>query len=775
MRILTRYILGEVISHAAIGAALFTFVLFTRDLGHILDLVVRNSAPLSSVLQLLALTVPLTLTYTIPMGVLVGILIGLSRLAADSEITAMRASGIGVWTFLRVISLFAVTAWLLALANSVYVAPASQAALIRLQDRLKSSQASFEVQPRVFYEGFPQLVLYVQDVKNAQGAAIWKDVFIADISVPAAPRITLARQGILVSEGPETLHLHLSEGSTHETDPSDPDRYQISTFQQTDIPILVRQTESRDQESTPVGELGTWELPVRAHGTDEISARWYFIEFHRRFALPTSCLVLALVGIPLGLSSKKGGKSAGFVLTILLVLAYYLVTLIGVSLARQGKIPPPTGAWLANLVFFISGALLLWRAERKPIELSASRFSWNLFPARLRESTKRLLRSKPEDAFERAAGRRRVFSARFPIILDDYILRDFFLYLVMIVASFIVVLQIFTVFELLSDILRNHISPFVVGDYLLNVTPFFLYNITHLCVLLAVLVTFGLMQRSNEITAIKATGISIYRVIVPVLVASMLLASGLFAFDQFYLPRANKRQDALRNLIKGKPPQTYLNPDRKWIFGEHSTIYYYQLFDPDRNQFGSLAAFQFNPATFQLVGRVYADRAHWEGTLQRWVCTQGWKRDFRGAAIAGYRTFDVATFSAINEPPAYFKKEVKQSSEMNYEQLRHYILDLQQSGFDVVRLRVQLQEKVAFPMSALVMAVLAIPFSLSSGKRGALAGVATAVGIAVVYITLSRLSESMGNLSQLPPLLAAWAPEIIFALAGGYLILRVPT
>jgi lipopolysaccharide export LptBFGC system permease protein LptF len=260
-----------------------------------------------------------------------------------------------------------------------------------------------------------------------------------------------------------------------------------------------------------------------------------------------------------------------------------------------------------------------------------------------------------------------------------------------------------------------------------------------------------------------------------VLVASVLLAGGLFFFDQVYLPRANRRQDALRNLIKGKPPQTYLNPYRKWIFGQNSTIYYYQLFDPDRNQFGSLAAFKFNPSNFQLVKRVYADRAHWEDRLGRWVCTQGWERDFRGPAIADYRTFDVATFSSIDELPAYFKKEVRQSSEMNYEQLQRYIRDLQQSGFDVVRLRVQLQEKIAFPLSALVMAVLAIPFSLSTGKRGAIAGVAAAVGIAVVYITLSRLSESMGNVSQLPPLLAAWAPELIFALAGGYLILRVPT
>ena len=251
MRILTRYILSEVISHAAIGIAVFTFVLFTRDLGHILDLVVRNSAPLPSVLEIFIFTLPVAFTYTIPMGVLVGILIGLSRLAADSEITAMRASGIGVWTFLRVVSIFAVAAWALAMFNAVYLAPASQAALGRLEDRLKTSQASFEVQPRVFYEGFPKLVLYVQDVKTAQGAAIWKGVFIADISNPASPRITLARQGILVSEGPQMLHLHLTDGATHETDPASADHYQISTFDQTDIPIPVPQTDNKDQEPVP--------------------------------------------------------------------------------------------------------------------------------------------------------------------------------------------------------------------------------------------------------------------------------------------------------------------------------------------------------------------------------------------------------------------------------------------------------------------------------------------------------------------------------------------
>src|SRR5262249_38343822 len=139
MRILTRYILREITYHALIGAGVFTFVLFTQSLARILELVVRNSAPLPSVAELFFYTVPGALTYTIPMGVLIGILIGLSRLAADSEITAMRASGMGVFSFLRIVSIFVAGAWLLGMINGIYIAPMSQAALGRLQDRLKSS------------------------------------------------------------------------------------------------------------------------------------------------------------------------------------------------------------------------------------------------------------------------------------------------------------------------------------------------------------------------------------------------------------------------------------------------------------------------------------------------------------------------------------------------------------------------------------------------------------------------------------------------------------
>src|ERR1700686_985873 len=768
MRILTRYILGEVVSHALVGAAVFTFVLFTRDLGRILELVVRNSAPLPSVAQIFFYTIPVALTYTVPMGVLVGFLVGLSRLAADSEITAMRASGLGVWTFLRVISIFVVVGWLLALGNSMYVAPHSLASLGQLQDKLKSSQASFEVQPRVFNEGFPKIVLYVQDVNAMSGGAFWKGIFLADLTDPASPRVSLAHTGMLASQSTDTLDLHLIDGSTHETDPKNPDQYQISTFQTTDIPIQVPTGQNNpEHEPTTLGEIGISDL-LRGGGTaDPVTRRWHLIEFHRRLALPSACLVFAMVGIPLGLSSKKGGKSSGFVLTILLVFLYYSISLIGVSFARQGRLSPAAGVWLADFVFFVGGCFLLWQSERRPIELTALR-TW--FSASWLKAS---LSSTPRSSALQE--RRRLFNMRFPTILDDYVLRDFVLYLAMIAGSFVMLLLVFTLFELFGDILRNDVSLLTVGEYLLNVTPYFLYYpIAPLSMLLAVLVTFGLLQRSNEITAIKATGISLYRIVVPVLIASVLIAGGLFLSDQLYLPYTNKRQDALRNRIKGKPAQTFLRPERKWIFGQHNDIYYYQFFDADRDVFGGISIFQFNPHTFQITKRIQADRAHWSNSMGRWVYEQGWERSLSGSAIESYHKFDAATYPELTEPPGYFKKEVKQSSEMSYEELRRYIHDLEQSGFDVVRLRVQLQKKIAYPLITLVMAILAVPFALSAGKRSTLAGVATAIGIGVVYWTISGLFEAMGNLSQLPPAVAAWSPDLVFGFIGGYLILRMP-
>ena len=307
-----------------------------------------------------------------------------------------------------------------------------------------------------------------------------------------------------------------------------------------------------------------------------------------------------------------------------------------------------------------------------------------------------------------------------------------------------------------------------------------LYTIAPLAVLIAVLVTFGVLNRNSEIIAMKATGISLYRLVIPIVSIAAILAVSLFLFDEFYLPQANRRQEALRSTIKGHPPQTFLHPDQKWIFGEPrpgepGRIFYYQFFDRDRNEFANLSVFEFSPATFSLSRRIFASRVFWDTGTSTWKFQNGWVSDLDGANVSQYRDFINTTFPEIHEEPGYFTKESLQSQEMNFGQLDRYIRDLRQSGFDTMRLRVALWHKLAYPLIAVVMAVLAIPFALSMGRRGSLTGIAVAIAVALTYWVVDGLFGAMGTVNYLPAPLAAWSSDILFGLTGGYLLLRTPT
>ncbi|MFY9747512.1 MAG: LPS export ABC transporter permease LptG [Acidobacteriaceae bacterium] len=771
MRILNRYILLEVLSHAAIGGAIFTFVLFIRYLPHLLEMVVRNSASLGSILEIVFFTLPDMFTVTIPMAVLVGILLGLSRLAADSEITAMRASGIGVWTFVRVVSLVAIAGWGVSMLDTLYLAPKAAVAMRHLEESLANAQASYEVQPRVFYEDFKDYVLYVQDVRAGAGAANWRGIFLADVTNPRAPKITTADRATVVNGPSQTITMRLRDGTESETVPGQPDQYTVSTFAQTDLPLEPGSQEDvrLGRSDTPILAMSNRELLDRTHGKN---GRTYQIEFQKRLAYPAACLVLMLVGVPLGISSRRGGKGAGFVLTIALVFIYYFLSSTGTALARQNKIPAFLGVWQANLLFALCGLVLLRQMATGGAALSALTSLGNWFRLRAEEST-------ASAAPIRLTARKRATRGRFPLILDEYVLREFFMTFVMVLVTFVMLMLIFTFFELLSDIIKNRTPLVTVGEYLINLTPSMIYLITPLSVLIGVLVVFGIMNRNSELTAMKATGISLYRITVPVVAIAAVLSVSLFMFDELYLPQANRRQEALRNVIKGKPAETFEHPGRKWIFGQQhpgrpSRIFYYEYFDSDHDAFGNISIFEFNPGSFTIAKRIFASTAHWEPNLDTWVFEDGWVRTFNGPSVT-YETFPVKTFHEISEQPTYFKKEVRQSSEMNFGELSTYIHDLRQSGFNTVPLRVQLNHKIAYPLITLVMAILAIPFALSMGKRGSLSSIAVAIGVAIAYFVVSGFFEAMGNVSWLPAFLAAWSPDFLFGLAGAWLLLRTPT
>jgi LPS export ABC transporter permease LptG/LPS export ABC transporter permease LptF len=789
VRIFTRYILREITGYALLGGVLFTFILFMRYLLPLMELFVRGVASPADLLRLIGYLLPAFFTVTIPMSVLIGILLGLSRLASDSEITAMRASGVGILAFVRIVSVFAIVSWGIGLANSLVIAPRAAQALLDYEVQAKSSQATVQVQPRVFYEDFKNYVLYAQDViPGANGTAIWKHVFLADLTKPATPHIITSNEATVLSGGAQTLRIQLADGSRHDISASDPDQYDVSAFDSTELPIQTGQQEEDSHLSrrdTPLQAISTAELFRLIHSSNARDERTYRIELHRRFSFPTACLVLMLVGVPLGLSSKRGGKGTGFVVTLALVFIYYFLSIIGTALARQDKVPEFLGVWGANIIFTIAGLLLIQQMSRGGFAVNlvgSVGATFTAFVEKLGRKRSQNLQTLGRGALMQRI--RRSLRIRFPLILDEYVMGSFLRNFALVLLTLVSLFVIFTFFELIGDIIRNRTPLVTVGDYLLNLIPFILNNVTPVCSLVAVLITFGALSRTSEMTAMKATGTSLYRIVAPALVVAALLSAALFVFDETYLPDANRRQEALLSVIKGKPAQTFLRPDRKWMSGETggsqtepTRIFYYQFFDADRNVFANITVFEFHPGNFDhLSGRIYANSAHWDAKANAWVFENGWQRTFLpDGRLYNYRTFSTSTFSEVHEQPGYFKKEDRQSQEMSYTELSSYITDLRQSGFDTTRLRVALDRKIAYPLITFVMAILAVPFSLSSGKRGSLTGMATAIGVAIAYWVIGGIFENLGNVNSLPAVLAAWSPDLLFAMVGSYLLLRTPT
>jgi LPS export ABC transporter permease LptG len=362
-----------------------------------------------------------------------------------------------------------------------------------------------------------------------------------------------------------------------------------------------------------------------------------------------------------------------------------------------------------------------------------------------------------------ATRRERAWSFRFvPQILDGYVLKMFFFYFAVWLASFVVLTQFFTFFELLSDIVRNNIPMREVATYHFFLTPKLIFDFTGMSAMVAVLITFAVLGKQNEVSAFKACGISIYRLALPVLMAAMLISGAMFAFDYYVVPEANLIQDALRNKIKGRAVRTFLRPDRQWVYGRGARIYHYKYFDPTEKVMAGVHVYDLDTKKFRLRRHIYAERAQWQAGIGTWIFQNGWSRDIDD--VKEYHTWQATAFPELSETPDHFLPEVKQDKQLNYHQLASYIADLGQSGFDTVKLRVQYHRKFS---------VIAVPFSFWVGNRGAMAAIGFSFVIAVGYLAIDNLFEQVGMLNQLAPEVAAWSPNAIFLLAGLYLVTRV--
>jgi lipopolysaccharide export LptBFGC system permease protein LptF len=383
---------------------------------------------------------------------------------------------------------------------------------------------------------------------------------------------------------------------------------------------------------------------------DGVDAR---IELHRRFALPVACLMLAMVGIPLGTSSRKGGRSAGYVWAIFLAFfCYYLSYITLTSLARAHSMSVELASWLPNAVFGIAGLALIAR-----MEVPGDR---DLI-GRVRQWFAELVRLDLSPRSHRPgvrAARRHEIRALFRFSIVTCCRVSFFTF-VLWLCGWVMMVQVFTFFDLLGDIVKNHIPMSHVITYHVFLTPKLIYETLPLSVLLAVLVTFGVMTKNNEVTAFKACGIGVRRLGLPVLLMSGLLSAGLFAFDYDWLPRANQIQDALLNEIKGRPVQTYLHPERKWMIHDYR-IFYFKYFDPSEKLMVEPYVFELDPKTFHVVREINANRARWQQNIKSWVWEQGVARDLCGVDECKLQDFTVTTFPEMTEVPDDFLKEVKQ-------------------------------------------------------------------------------------------------------------------
>lgn len=783
MSILSRSVFKEITVGALLGGVLFTFVLFLRSASQLFAILVRSSAPPRTVGYLFSLTFPDALIFTVPLAVLVGVLLGLSRMSGDGEITAMRAAGVPGRRVTAPVLTFAAMATLVAAACSLWLTPWAFRERYRVLNEVAAPQVTANIEARVFDEQFPKRILYVGDVIPGP-VTRWRNMLLADVTPPEerpkrsreladGPRITVASEAVATPDvAHNRIQLTLLNGSNYEIEKDD--KYTISSFPRGDQ-VIEAQKPNEIRASRPSSELDTiplYRMVYKDRTVDKARRLEGMIELHQRLALPLACLLLPLVGIPLGVSSRKGGKSGAFVVTVGLAFLYYmgLISLIGLS--RQGTVPAAAAVWTPNAIFALIGIVLMLRLE------APGDRDWI-----------GAVRGRAQRTFDRLRGRIAMAPkgpsgstsrSRFPLLpqlIDAYVLNSFLFYLGVWLIGFVVMIHVFTFFELLSDVVKNRIPMSQVFEYLFFLTPMLIYQTMPMSVLVAVLFTFGVFTKNNEITAFKACGVSLYRLAVPVLLASAAVSGSLFAFDQYWIPEANRRQDALRNIIKGRPPQTYLRPDRKWIYGRGDRIFYYKYFDTAELSMAGVSVFELDPRTFRLTKHIQAERAHWERSLNKWVFENGWARDIAGIRetyVADFRG-GTMTFPELSEPPSHFTKEVKQYFQMNTNDLRDYIRDLQQSGFNTIALQVQYHKKFAVPLFALIMALISIPFSFLAGNRGTMAGVGVSFAIAIAYFSINMLFEQVGNLSQLPPELAAWSPDAIFTLTGLYFLARMRT
>lgn len=798
-RLLDRYLVREIMGPLALGFLVYTFILLIRFLFESAEMIIRRGLDASIVGELLLYSLPNIVVLTIPMSLLFGILIAVGRLASDSELIAMRSSGISLMALYRPILLVSGFFTLVNIALMVWALPWGNTSVVQLQTRIITDTVARQVEPRVFYPEFEGTLLYVFEM--APGTDRWQGVFLAQTLPTQKNQVTIAEWGRLkIDERGDRVVLELENATTHEVDLGQPGTYQTSFSErvervlQDELSVAARASFSgvKSVRNQTLSELAA---TMRAPGSSDELKNLARVEVHKKFSIPFACLVFGLCALPLGFNNRRGGKSSGFALSIAVILVYYILLNNGENAARFGKMEPWLAMWFPNVALAVAGFALLLRRNRDKSML-LSRFDqwirhdlWARFlviesrlQARRRARKARLeSRRRSGPARPRGAGGRtpdvvlRLARPRllFPNLLDRYIVRQFAFVFLLVAVSGLSIYVIADLSETIEDVIKNRVAQEVVVAYYRFLVLQIFYDLAPVLVLVTTLITFSLLARSNEITALKALGVSLFRLAVPAVAAAGAIVLLSAYLQSEVLPASNSRVAALKDEIKArKNPRTFRRADRQWLYGQGRYVYNYLRYDPREETLQRLQVFEFDDS-HRLVGRLFAQQATYDEASGRWLFEDGWGRRFDGDRI------DYSRFSRrlvdYPETPQYFDSEIKAPEQMDYDDLESYIAELESSGQAVPELRVRLHTKLAYPMISLVMALVAFPFAFRLGRQGALYGIGLSVVLGIVFIGIYAFFSTLGETAALPPVVAVWSPNVLFSLLAIYLFLGVRT
>ncbi len=758
-----------------LGLTVLTFVLELPPILQQGEEFISRGVEWTIVARVLALLLPQALCLTIPMAVLLGILVGFGRLSADREFVAMQACGISLMRLARPALLVSALGTAATAYETIVALPDANQTYREIVYVLLASRVESTVKPRVFFQDFPDKMIYVREVAPEGN---WRDVFLADTANPNQTTVYFAREGrIRLDRAKRLVQLELLDGTWNTSHTDQAEDYEEGAFKSQlivlDPDTVFKRPPSRGAREMTYGELREEIVAATARHDPAYEARFMI---QQKASLPMACPILALIGLALGATNRRDGKLASFAIGMGVIFLYYVLLWGARAAANGGRFSPELAPWTPNIVLGVAGVLLMfWR-----MRLADHPIRFNL-PSFRRGASRRTAAAPARVVVVLRVPR---VNLPAPRILDLYLSREYLRVFILGIVSLLGLFYISTFIDLVDKLLRGEATVALLMRYFYFQTPQYVYWIIPMGVLISTLVTIGVMTKNGELLVMRACGISLYRSALPLLFFALLASGALFFMQERVLATANREADQLNRTIRRWPPATNaLN--RRWIVGTGGEMYHYDVFDPATNRFVNLLVYRLDDKAWRLrtvtraTEATLTHRTDGAGAAREvWVARQGWVRE-----LSKERKSDdnVVTYSPFVEqdlalePPEYFKTEQPSPELMTYRQLRDYITRLRASGANVVPQMVALQRKVAFPFVTIIMTVLAVPFAVTTGRRGAMYGVGIGIVLAITYWIMLSVAGALGAGGVLPPFLAAWAPNILFGAAALYMVVTVRT